>query len=144
MTWLVTRGPIRSLDLRQKKKSLQRVNELLCYRIILVSHRFRCRLPLMRRCCRFGSYRTRSTASVRTASRESSARSSTAATRDPVATTPPAPTSDRAPRGGTSPALAPQVGLCLCVCVVHEEPYNSLKNLLIGIGTNSGSTPSSF
>lgn len=46
-----------------------------------------------------------------------------AATRHPVATTPPALMSDRAERGGTSPAPAPQVGVCLCVCVVHEEQF---------------------
>ncbi len=58
--------------------------------------------------------RALSIASVRTATRESSARNSMPATTDLVATTAPAPTSDRGVKDATSHAPALQVRVCMC------------------------------
>lgn len=68
--------------------------------------------------CQSFSCRALSFASVRTATLESSARSSTPATTDRVATTAPVLIVDRGLKDATSPAPAPQV--CVCVCALWQ------------------------
>lgn len=64
-------------------------------------------------------YRALSSASVRTATRESSARNSMPATTDLVATMAPAPTLDRGVKDTISHAPALQVCVCACPCGHH-------------------------